>query len=548
MKLNRFAFTTTVLAFGLSLQALAATVAISFSDPAVTLGNDVNVTMKAVSTDGKLSRADITLAYDTSHLEFISGTDAEGGAGTIRVHGATNGGGTGTLEYNLKFKTLAAGTGAVAIAAQEVYDLDETIAEITHNGTSAVTINPAEGSSRDAALQALVASPGTLNPAFTPDSLNYEINVGTDVETLAVNAVPADSHAKVSIEGNDKLNMGENLVKITVSAQDGSTTVYNIKVVKNESGATMANATILPVNEGVKLSSKEKTISIMNPGGDIEIPDSFAESTIDIDGHQVKGWVWKDDADHKYCIVYGMNDSGELNFYRYDLSEKTLQRYFEDPVGVQLKADAENYPKVVERYDHLVSQYNRMFILCCVLGAMVILLIILLLILLLTRKSRTDHSAKKQEVIPKTPALNDRTRESIIEEEISRKVQTRKSEPVEEPEEKVDLEFTKVIDKNAEAVPESTVSMDETRVISVSDTKLDGIELEDLDEDETAAPEAVPMQETEAAPVKEASAAEETEVKNEAPSGETMVIPQIRYEMRSGDDAPDSIGLDVEDL
>ena len=83
------------------------------------------------------------------------------------------------------------------------------------------------------------------------------------------------------------------------------------------------------------------------------------ESTIDIDGHQVKGWVWKAESEHQYIIVYGMNDAGDLNFYRYDLKEKTIQRYFRDPLEEEQKKNAETYPELLKKYDALVGKYNR---------------------------------------------------------------------------------------------------------------------------------------------------------------------------------------------
>ena len=129
------------------------------------------------------------------------------------------------------------------------------------------------------------------------------------------------------------------------------------------------------VNEGVKLSAKDKSITIMNPGSDVQIPEGFLESTIDIDGHQVKGWVWKAESEHQYIIVYGMNDAGDLNFYRYDLKEKTIQRYFRDPLEEEQKKNAETYPELLKKYDALVGKYNLQFILSSVFGFISLLLL-----------------------------------------------------------------------------------------------------------------------------------------------------------------------------
>ena len=482
----KYFLTTAAISVILSMQALAATASISFSDPTVTVGSEVNVTMKVSSPDGTLSRSDITLGYDSSLLEFISGTDAEGGAGTIRVNGATNGAETGTLEYNLKFNTLASGSAKVSLSNFEVYDTDESIAEITHQGSSTVTISSAASASNNAILSSLVVSPGTLTPEFVNNVTDYSVIVGTSVDTLAINAVTADTGATVAVTGNEQLNMGENNVAITVTAADGSTqATYNIKVTKQEGGPNADDAAqngvpTETVNEGVKLSSKEKTITIMNPGSDVVIPEGFAESTIDIDGHQVKGWVWKHDSDHQYCIVYGMNDAGELNFYRYDLQEKTLQRYFEDPVAEDIKTNAEKYPEVVERYDKLVGQYNSMFILACALGGIVIILLIFMIVVLTQRRHMPQHGSlrsMKDQNDAKTGSSDDSVPldETIAFNRIGNGNDSVSSDDSSDPE----LEMTRIITKNEKADYNMTKNLSQVAASS-------GLDLEDLDEEDEA--------------------------------------------------------------
>ncbi len=483
----KYFFATAAVSVLMSLQALAATAQISFSDPSVTVGSEVNVTMKVASTDGTLSRADITLGYDSSLLEFVSGTDAEGGAGTIRVKGATNGADTGTLEYNLKFNTLSAGTAAVTISNFEVYDSDEAIAEITHQGSSAVTISSVPTASSDAKLSSLVVSPGTLTPEFSSEVTEYSVIVGTDVDTLAINAVTSDSGATTTVSGNEGLNMGENSVSVVVTAADGATqALYSINVNKQEGGPNADSASAQPtedetVNEGVKLSSKEKTITIMSPGSDVVIPDGFAESTIDIDGHQVKGWVWKQETEHQYCIVYGMNDAGELNFYRYDLEEKTIQRYFEDPVEAELQKNADMYPEVVERYDKLVSQYNSMFVLACVLGGIVLVLLIFIIVLLTQRRSSTHVGSLRRSADDenrKSPATMDSSSDNLDETIAISDLNRSKTHLEDDDISDSDLEMTRIITKS-EQVDFKSQASDIHKMASDA-----GLDFEDLDDDD----------------------------------------------------------------
>lgn len=488
----RYFIATAALSALMSLQALAATASISFSDPSVTVGSEVNVTMKVSSTDGTLSRSDITLSYDSNLLQFVSGTDAEGGAGTVRVKGATNGSGTGTLEYNLKFNTLSSGKAAVKLTNYEVYDTDEAIAQVTHQGSSAVTISSGSTSSNNALLSSLVVSPGTLSPEFSSTITEYSVIVGTDVTTLAINAATEDSGAKTEVTGNDNLNMGENDVAVVVTASDGMTqATYNIKVTKQEGGPSAMDASLNTgssetVNEGVKLSSKEKTITIMNPGSDVEIPEGFAESSIEIDGHQVKGWVWKDDTEHQYVIVYGMNDTGELCFYRYDLSEKTLQRYFEDPVEASIKKDAASYPEVVARYDKLVSQYNSMFILACVLGGLVLILFIFVLLLLTQRRGNSGGDAfrRKSSSDLKNQDTPERTSDSLDE---TRALDSLKRTETDLAEDLTDsnLEMTRVITKSERnSLSESTKA--EKNFAADAGLDLEELDLEDLSDSDSA--------------------------------------------------------------
>ena len=284
-----------ILGMFFAFSSFAADGQLSFSDPSGNVGDSITLNLK-VRSDTALSRADISLRYDGNALQFVSGTNTDGGAGTLRVHGSGEQGENNTLAFTLQFKILSAGTSTVSVEKQEVYTEDESLLNLTHVGTATVTASAGESASE------------------------------TETETV--------SESETAEE-------------------------------KQET-----------VNEGVKLSAKDKSITIMNPGSDVQIPEGFLESTIDIDGHQVKGWVWKAESEHQYIIVYGMNDAGDLNFYRYDLKEKTIQRYFRDPLEEEQKKNAETYPELLMKYDALVGKYNLQFILSSVFGFISLLLLV----------------------------------------------------------------------------------------------------------------------------------------------------------------------------
>lgn len=67
---------------------------------------------------------------------------------------------------------------------------------------------------------------------FNKDTLEYNIKVSSDVETLDITAVAEDAGARVNIYGNSDFKEGENTVTVVVTAEDGSERTYTITVDK----------------------------------------------------------------------------------------------------------------------------------------------------------------------------------------------------------------------------------------------------------------------------------------------------------------------------
>ena len=382
-----------------AFMSFAASGRINFSDPTVTAGDEVNVSMKISADEGTaLSNATVMLRYPSDKLEFVSGTDADGGAGMIRVHGTSNGGGTALLEYNLKFRTAAAGTFNVTIDNYEVYDSEDQLIEFTHLGNSAVTVQAPAEASANCDLNSLEIYPGTLEPAFSNEVTSYAASVGESVDKLSINAITADNSANVRITGNEELQLGDNTVTVTVVAGDGTTTRdYVITVSKQAGGpdAELPPSSVPEVVEGVQLSSKGKTITIMNPTADVQIPDGFRQGTIKIDEQKVQGWVWGADEEPQYCVVYGMNDKGELNFYRYDMVEKTIQRYFSDPLAVDAVSSRE-YNELESKLDEIQRAAEIRFLVICILGVIAFVLAMLVIYLTSRLKSAVRSQTQRQ--------------------------------------------------------------------------------------------------------------------------------------------------------
>lgn len=86
--------------------------------------------------------------------------------------------------------------------------------------------------SSDVTLKNLTLSKGKID--FKKDIFFYETAVDYSIENVEVEAVPNSSKAKVEIQKSDELVVGDNLIKVIVTAEDGTIGNYVILVHRNE--------------------------------------------------------------------------------------------------------------------------------------------------------------------------------------------------------------------------------------------------------------------------------------------------------------------------
>lgn len=86
--------------------------------------------------------------------------------------------------------------------------------------------------SNNANLKSITLSNGGIS--FDKNKTNYDISVNSDVNNIEVNAITEDSKAKVTVSGNKNLKVGNNKIEIKVIAEDGSSKLYIINVLKKD--------------------------------------------------------------------------------------------------------------------------------------------------------------------------------------------------------------------------------------------------------------------------------------------------------------------------
>ncbi|MDO4939922.1 MAG: cadherin-like beta sandwich domain-containing protein [Lachnospiraceae bacterium] len=134
-----------------------------------------------------------------------------------------------------------------------------------------------------------------------------------------------------------------------------------------------------------QITTTEKAVTVVPMGSDVAVPEGFAETTLELNGKKVHGWIWSGDLEQEYCMIYGMNADGEKNFYRYDMKEKTIQRFFSNPAAVD-QVDTQEYIDAANKYNELIKDYNLRGYIVLALGIIAGILLVALIIVLITSR------------------------------------------------------------------------------------------------------------------------------------------------------------------
>ena len=130
---------------------------------------------------------------------------------------------------------------------------------------------------RDASLSNLTISEGILTPAFSPTVYLYTADVDNGASSITITATPTDSNAKITGDvGIQPLSVGANPFTITVTAEDGTTTMsYYVVAIRSTIGIAgtwrAPSLQIYPNPTSGKLSVFSCQFSEM--GGAVEIYD-----------------------------------------------------------------------------------------------------------------------------------------------------------------------------------------------------------------------------------------------------------------------------------
>ena len=207
--------------------------------------------------------------------------------------------------------------------------------------------NKEEKKSSNASLGSLVISAGTLSPEFSAATKDYTATVDYSCSSLAVTANPADSKASViSVTGNDSLEVGENTVSVVVTAEDGSTSTYNI-VVTRRAEDDPENADKQDNWKKFNINGTEWTM--VNDIPEDVVPEGFEHSKTVIEGleyntlHGTFGDI---------TLVYLQSESGN-GLFVYDATQNAAYEY------VRINSESHFIVVLLPKVDDVPEGYNE---------------------------------------------------------------------------------------------------------------------------------------------------------------------------------------------
>lgn len=400
-----------------SVAVNAASLNISASTQNVVRGGSVIVRVTANDVIGKIS-------LTTSNSGVLSG-----GTSSVWIENETQ---------TYTFKANSAGTATITVNAIDLSDGSGN----PYTAGKSITINvynpaPVVLSSNNN-LASLGVEGKEITPGFSPDTLEYSVEMDPETTKVNVTGSVADGSASVVGLGEREVTDGDNRLEVVVTAQNGTTKTYvlNVKVKEynpieveidskkytvirkksqltappnyvestvkiNEedihafhsdiTGYTLVglkdekgNAGLYVYEDGKYTLYKEygfnKVILYPMEAKDGIIPSTYKKTTITLNDEKVV--AYKLDGASDYALIYGMNvETGKTNLYMYDDKEDTLQIYTREEV--------DTLAKKLDTYTLAIA---------CLSGSTAFLLIICIMLLIRKKKNKDDEEIKVTKV------------------------------------------------------------------------------------------------------------------------------------------------------
>lgn len=366
---------TFIIFSALSLPVFAASAGISINKASIAPGDTIEITVKV--SDKNVFGIRATLKYDSSMLQYIKGTDTNGGNGNvnIQIDGDST---TSSLSTKITFKALKSGTSNLSFTVTEAFNFD--LKELSKpSAKKSITIKPK------------APKDNTSGSTTKPETKKPEVNKPKDEEPeqKEPDVNPVDTAIKIDVKGIElylwkdiskvKIPEGFKTKEISYKAekiQGASANDINIVYFTNKDGKN-GNFYIMDEKENFYPLINLNTNSTYTPlplDSSAEIPEGYVESEIDLKGEKIVGWF--NEEIPNFYLLYVMNPKGEKDFYLYDQSEETMQRYNERTIVIEVEKE----PAPMTLIEKITNDKNLLIVLGLLAGLSLILLISLVVL------------------------------------------------------------------------------------------------------------------------------------------------------------------------
>lgn len=288
MKKKLIIFSLIALFFTWINPVYAASLAISASSKSITTGGTVKITINAKGLIGKFS------------ITSSNGNVLSGGTNSVWLENESK---------NYTFTAKSVGSATITVNPIDVSDSNGN----SYSGSKSVTVSvvkPREKSTNNN-LKSLSIEGYNISPEFNKNTLEYTVNLESNVEKIKINATKEDGYASVSGIGEKEVQEGNNKFDITVTSETGSSKVYAINAVVKDSNPIVK-----------KVNGKDYTI--VKRASALTKPLSFDESTIFIDNTEIPSFY---NEILNITLIGLKDDNGNISLFKYDKGQDTLIKY-----------------------------------------------------------------------------------------------------------------------------------------------------------------------------------------------------------------------------
>ena len=208
---------------------------------------DENVEIKIEINDVPIAAFTLEIYWDTTKLEYIQGPENSNNLNNRVLYTWVNENGRNSRAIDTGsfiFKGIEDGIANITISGEfynengETVELENSSLEIKigeEKTIDEITLQQSDISPNNTNLSILRLNHEGISPEFQKDIKTYYFVTDKVIENLDVTAIPENSKSTVTITGNRNLQIGNNVITITVEAEDKSnTSEYKIYVTRTD--------------------------------------------------------------------------------------------------------------------------------------------------------------------------------------------------------------------------------------------------------------------------------------------------------------------------